>query len=162
MWKPNASPDQSSPNQPLVTGNAARPNRGTFPRVQPEALIGKSICVKGEITGAESLRIDGRVEGKVHLPDNALYIGREASVTSEITAGDLVVCGRLQGNSTIGHRLEIRDGGSLTGSVSTARISIEEGAHFKGKIEMRPAAAKSNGEASQPLETPGPLPARAN
>ena len=147
MWKPNASTDQSSPllaHQPPVTGNMPKPNVVTFPNVQPEAFIGKSICIKGEITGAESLRIDGRVEGTVNLPDNTLHIGREASVASEITARDLVVSGALEGNSTVGDRLEIRKGGSLIGRVTTARISIEEGAHCKGTIDMRPVENKSN------------------
>src|ERR1051326_524386 len=93
MWKPNASPDQPSALQPPVAANGASPAGRTFAQPQPEAFIGKSICIKGEITGSESLRIDGRVEGTVHLPDNALHIGREASVTSEITARDLVVSG---------------------------------------------------------------------
>lgn len=143
MWKPNASPDQPSALQPPVAANGASPAGRTFAQAQPEAFIGKSICIKGEITGSESLRIDGRVEGTVHLPDNALHIGREASVTSEITARDLVVSGTLHGNSTVADRLEIRNGGSLTGSVTTARISIEEGAHFKGKIDMRPAETRT-------------------
>ena len=151
MWKPNVVPSQSPqlvPAQPPNTGPAQKFNGGTFPRVQPQALIGKSICIKGEIAGAESLHIDGRVEGSINLAGCALHIGRDAIVISKITARDLVVSGTLQGNCTVGDRLEIRNGGSLTGNVTTTRISIEEGAHFKGSIDMRRTEHKSSEDES--------------
>jgi cytoskeletal protein CcmA (bactofilin family) len=151
MWKPSVAPSQSPqrpPHQPSATDPIIKPNVVTFPDVQPQAFIGKSICIKGEIAGAESLRIDGRVEGTVNLADSALHIGRDATVISKITARELVVCGTVQGNSTVGDRLEIRNGGSLIGNVTTNRISIEDGAHFKGSIDMRGIEHKSNGDES--------------
>lgn len=149
MWKPTLAPSQPlPPNQSPATAPITKPNGATFPKVQPQALIGKSLCIKGEVTGAESLHIDGRVEGSVNLADSSLYIGRDATVISKVTARELVVCGTMQGNSTLTDRLEIRNGGSLIGNVTAKRISIEEGAFFKGSIDMRRAEHKSNGQES--------------
>ncbi len=148
MWKPNVALSQSPQALSPATDPVAKSNVATFPNVQPQAFIGKSICIKGEITGSESLRIDGRVEGAVNLAGSALHIGRDATVISRITARELVVCGTVQGNSTVGDRLEIRSGGSLTGNVTTKRISIEDGAHFKGSIDMRQNEHKSQGDES--------------
>ncbi len=119
-----------------------------FPAARPQVFIGKSISVKGEITGSESLRIDGRAEGTVDLASSSLHVGRDAIVMAKIAARELVVSGSLQGNSTIGDRLEIRNGGSLIGNVATKRISIEEGAHFKGSIDMRPIEPNASADES--------------
>jgi len=146
MWKPSVAPIQTQ--QPPVTEPIVKSNVAMFPTAQPQAFIGKSICIKGEIRGSESLRIDGQVEGTIDLASNALHIGRDATVISKVAAQELVVCGILQGNSTIGDRLEIRNGGSLVGNVATKRISIEEGAHFKGSIDMRPLEHKTSADES--------------
>ena len=160
MWKPNVAPSQSSqvpsPTNPSTDGKT---NAVLFPKTQPQALIGKSIRIKGEITGSESLRVEGRVEGFIRLAGSAVHIGTGATVVSEITARELVVCGTLEGNSTVGERLDIRNGGSITGKVMTKRISIEEGAHFKGSIEMRHVEDKSKADESiPPVEKEEPQP----
>ncbi len=151
MWKPSVASNQTpqiGSNQPLANDSVVKTNVATFPTAQPQALIGKSIRVKGEIIGAESLRIEGRVEGTVNLEGCSLHVARDATVMSRITARELIVCGTVQGNSTVGDRLEIRQGGSLTGNVMTKRIAIEDGAHFKGSIDMRQIDHKSNGDES--------------
>ena len=107
-----------------------------------QAVIGRSITVKGEISGAESLHIEGCVQGSINLADNYVHVGPDAIVSSNITARELVIRGTLQGNTTLDDRLDIRSGGSLTGDVTAKRISIADGAYFKGSIDMRRTEAK--------------------
>jgi cytoskeletal protein CcmA (bactofilin family) len=97
------------------------------------ARLGASLHVKGEITGNEDLAIDGSVEGLVHLEDRKLTVGASARVTADVIAREVVVYGNVKGNLRARDRIEIKkDGGDLT----TARIMIEDGAYFKGSIEI--------------------------
>jgi len=114
-----------------------------------QATIGRSLVIKGEITGAESLYIDGRVEGTIHLADNRVTIGRNGSVVANINAREVVIMGTVKGNIECTDRLDIRSEGSLTGDVVSQRISVEDGAVLKGSVEVRTAQAK-NEKASQP------------
>jgi len=102
-----------------------------------QAHIGRSLVIKGEVTGAESLFIDGRVEGTINFPDNRVTIGRNGTVTANITAKELVIMGKVQGNVECADRLDIRSEGLLSGDVITHRISVEEGAILKGGVEVR-------------------------
>jgi cytoskeletal protein CcmA (bactofilin family) len=102
-----------------------------------QAHIGRSLVIKGEVTGAESLFIDGRVEGTINFPDNRVTIGRNGNVTANITAKELVIMGKVQGNVECADRLDIRSEGVLSGDVITHRISVEEGAILKGGVEVR-------------------------
>ncbi len=106
-----------------------------------QSVIGKDLVVKGEITGAESLVVDGRVEGVINLPGNRVTIGPGGKVTAtmaeSILARDIIVIGKVQGNVAASDLLEIRVGGELIGDVVAARISIEDGADFRGNIEIR-------------------------
>jgi len=112
------------------------------------ATIGKSLVIKGEVTGSESLYIDGRVEGSINLAGNRVTVGRNGVVAANINAREIVVLGKVRGNLTASDRVDIRSDGSLTGDVVAARISIEDGAFFKGGIDIRKAgqAGKPNGE----------------
>ena len=110
------------------------------------AFISKSLVIMGEITGAESLYIDGRVEGKIELPANSVSIGRNGVVTSQVHAHDIAVRGELHGDVTAEDKIEIRSGGSLTGDVVSKRVTIEDGAYFKGSIDMRRADPKAHVE----------------
>jgi len=102
-----------------------------------QANIGRSLVIKGEITGAESLFIDGRVEGTISFPDNRVTIGRNGNVSANITAKEVVIMGKVQGNVEAADRLDIRSEGVLSGDVITHRISVEEGAILKGGVEVR-------------------------
>jgi cytoskeletal protein CcmA (bactofilin family) len=102
-----------------------------------QATIGKSLVVKGEVTGSESLYIDGKVEGAINLPGNRVTVGRNGQVSANITAREIVVLGKVRGNMTASDRVDIRSEGSLTGDVTAQRISIEDGAFFKGGIDIR-------------------------
>ena len=102
-----------------------------------QATIGKSLVVKGELTGSESLYIDGKVEGAINLPGNRVTVGRNGQVAANIVAREVVVLGKVRGNCQASDRVDIRSEGSLTGDVIAARISIEDGAFFKGGIDIR-------------------------
>jgi len=102
-----------------------------------QAHIGRSLVIKGEVTGAESLFIDGRVEGSINIPDNRVTIGRGGNVAANIVAKEVVIMGKVQGNVQCADRLDIRSEGVLTGDVITHRISVEEGAILTGGIEVR-------------------------
>jgi cytoskeletal protein CcmA (bactofilin family) len=119
-----------------------------------QATIGKSLVIKGEVTGSESLYIDGRVEGSINLAGNRVTVGRNGVVSANINAREIVVLGKVRGNLTASDRVDIRSDGSLTGDVVAARISIEDGAYFKGGIDIRKAGQKANGEeVKTPLST---------
>ena len=98
------------------------------------------------MTGSESLYIDGRVEGSINLSGNRVTVGRNGVVSANINAREIVVLGKVRGNLTASDRVDIRSDGSLTGDVVAARISIEDGAFFKGGIDIRKAGQKPNSE----------------
>jgi cytoskeletal protein CcmA (bactofilin family) len=110
-----------------------------------QATIGKGLFIKGEITGTESLYIDGKVEGSISLPGNRVTIGRNGQVTANVTAREVIVLGKVKGNVSATDRVDIRAEGALSGDVAAARISIEDGAFFKGGIDIRKPEGKSAG-----------------
>jgi cytoskeletal protein CcmA (bactofilin family) len=114
-----------------------------------QATIGKSLVIKGEVTGSESLYVDGKIEGTINLPGNRVTVGRNGQVSANITAREIVVLGKVRGNMAASDRVDIRSEGSLTGDVAAQRISIEDGAFFKGGIDIR----KPNTE-GKPAATP--------
>jgi cytoskeletal protein CcmA (bactofilin family) len=107
------------------------------------ARLGSSLQIKGEIIGSENLQIDGMVEGPISLDGHELIVGSAAQLKSEVHAGEVVVYGKLVGNVHARGRVEITKDGSITGDLACARISIEDGAHFKGRIEIDPGRAKA-------------------
>jgi cytoskeletal protein CcmA (bactofilin family) len=104
--------------------------------------LGSSLQVKGEITGTEDLLIDGIVEGLIHLDERKLTVGATAKVTADINARDVVVYGTVKGNVRAKGRIEIKKDGSITGNLTTAQIMIEDGADFKGSIEIDRSATE--------------------
>ncbi len=100
------------------------------------AHIGKSVFIKGELSGSEDIYVDGQVEGSIHLSGNNLTIGSNGRVRANISAKNVVVGGTLDGNIVAGERTEFRKTAVARGDVQTKRIAIEEGAFFKGKLEI--------------------------
>jgi len=160
MWKPNQqsstqptpTPEPTRPAAPQAASSyepPARPAPSSAPAVAAgdQATIGKSLVVKGEVTGSESLYIDGKVEGAINLPGNRVTVGRNGQVSANITAREIVVLGKVRGNVTASDRVDIRSEGALTGDVSAQRISIEDGAFFKGGIDIKKPGSDSKAEA---------------
>src|SRR5215467_14992798 len=104
--------------------------------------IGSSFRVKGDIHGNEDLYIDGEIEGLVHLDEGNLTVGGAAKLTANVIAGQVVVYGRVNGNVRA-NRIEIKKDGSVIGDLTTPQILIEDGAYFKGSIEIDSAANKT-------------------
>lgn len=102
-----------------------------------QATIGRTLCIKGEISGSESLYIDGRIEGKITMPESRVTIGRNGKVDASIQAREVVVMGKVTGNIECSDRVDIRAEGSVHGDISTTRISVEDGASLKGGIQVR-------------------------
>lgn len=168
MWKPNQTgntslnptPEPPSRSAPVSTPVAEPANRSTVASSNNEqATIGKGLYVKGEITGSESLFIDGKIEGSINLPGNRVTVGRNGQVTANVTAREVVILGKIRGNVNASDRVDIRAEGSLAGDVAAARISIEDGAYFKGGIDIRKpdspkpaAAAAASSQAPEPAK----------
>jgi len=110
------------------------------------AHIGKSVIIKGELSGSEDLYIDGQVEGKINLDGNYLTIGPHGQVRADVTAKGLVIQGKVDGKLSATDRTELRSSAVATGDITTARISIEEGAFFKGKLDVQRDGVPSNGK----------------
>lgn len=122
-----------------------------------QASIGKSLKIKGTITGTEDLYIDGQIEGTIRLEQNSLTIGPNGSVDADVFAKDIVIEGKVTGNVNAGDRIDIRKTGSLSGDLSAARIVIEDGAVFRGSVDIvkpgpapAPKAAVSAAPAAKP------------
>jgi len=175
MWKPtnapNAAPTPSPEPQRSYTPPApeppvvSRPAPSVAVNPQEQATLGKSLVIKGEVTGSESLYIDGRVEGSINLPGNRVTVGRNGVVSANIAAREIVILGKVRGNMTASDRFDIRSEGSLTGDIVAQRVSIEEGAYFKGGIDIRKPGQKVNGEAKDAVSgaeaSPTPTAVRA-
>jgi cytoskeletal protein CcmA (bactofilin family) len=164
MWKPSQPEPQSPPAAPPEPVRPAAPaaasvesaNRAAVSSAD-QASISKGLSVKGEITGSESLFIDGKVEGSITLDGNRVTVGRNGQVAASITAREVVVLGKVRGNVTASDRVDIRAEGALTGDVAAARISIEDGAFFKGGIDIRkPDQKPASATAATVASTPAP------
>jgi cytoskeletal protein CcmA (bactofilin family) len=140
-------------NSPASNPNTFNPTKTVSAPIE-QATIGRTLVIKGEISGAEALYIDGRIEGKISMPDNRVTIGRNGSVQANITAREVVVMGKVSGNIDCTDRVDIRSEGSVTGDVSTVRISVEDGAVLKGGIQVRSADHKQAQSQPKSAETP--------
>jgi cytoskeletal protein CcmA (bactofilin family) len=150
---PAAPPAQAKPAQEAKPVTPSEPPRPAPVANRERAVIGKGLHVQGEISGNEDLQVDGTIEGHVHLGERRLTVGTTAKVTADIQAREVVVFGNVKGNLRARDRIEIKKDGSVVGDLSTARIMIEDGAYFKGSIEIDREAggrAASPGAQAQP------------
>jgi cytoskeletal protein CcmA (bactofilin family) len=153
MWSKQQTGNETpapSPAQPPAATNVTAFNTPSLSRSTPNssasrssARIGSSLQIKGQITGSEDLQIDGIVNGPISLSGHELTVGPTAQLTSEIHAGEILVHGKVVGNVHARGRVDIKSEGSITGDIECARISIEDGAHFKGRIEIDPGKAQA-------------------
>jgi cytoskeletal protein CcmA (bactofilin family) len=133
MWKrdqtvmpPGAQRDQSAEPAPADSRSAAKLVMD----------LGKSVVIKGELSGSEDLTLYGQMEGSIKLPDHTLTIGPHADIKAQVSARSVVIMGAVTGNVTAGEKVEIGATGSVTGDISSPRLAIADGGCFRGKVEM--------------------------
>jgi cytoskeletal protein CcmA (bactofilin family) len=132
--KPDANSGATTvPSQSAQTpSSSSREPRATLPQ-----MVERSFVIKGELTSTDSLYVEGRIEGMIHLAGSRLTVGKTAEIVADIEAREVIVLGKVRGNCRASDRVDIRNGGSLMGNVITPRISIDDGASFKGGVEIR-------------------------
>jgi cytoskeletal protein CcmA (bactofilin family) len=151
----NAPKMQFSPS----TQNPVAPVKTVTSPIE-QASIGRSVVIKGEVSGSESLYVDGRIEGTVTFKDHRVTVGRNGVVTANISAREVVIMGKVTGNVECTDRVDIRSEGSLTGDVVSQRISVEDGALLRGSVQLTPAEQQKH-EKSSSQESPRVLAAAA-
>ena len=132
---PGSSPAHA-PGSPTGAFNPTSTMRPNSTRARDLTCLGTTLEIEGKITGEEDLYIDGKVEGPISLQGQRLNVGRTGQLHCEVTAREVVVHGRVTGNLHARERVEIKKGGSVIGDITTARISIEDGAYFKGRADI--------------------------
>ncbi len=141
--EPLAMPPAAGPVSAVTPFSVPSGSRSSSPAARSSARLGAGLQIKGHITGTEDLQIDGKVDGPITLNGHELTVGSTAQLNSEIHAGEVVVYGKVVGNLRARGRVDIKKDGSIIGDISSARISIEDGAHFKGRIEIDPAKSQA-------------------
>ena len=137
--QPPSSIDLAREGIPMST----LPSRGAEPESSRGAAIGKSVIVKGQIFSREDLYIDGEVDGAIEMQEHRLTVGPNGKVQAGIKAREVVVLGTVHGNVETGDKVDIRKEAKLVGDIKTVRVVIEDGAYFKGSIDViRPEVVK--------------------
>jgi cytoskeletal protein CcmA (bactofilin family) len=122
--------------------------------------IGKSVVIKGELSGSEDLTIEGQVDGKIELRQNVLTIGPNGKIKAQVFAKSVIILGEVTGNVTASEKVDIRDNGSVDGDIAAPRVAIAEGAHFRGSIDMqRTGAGAGTKQQSEKAESKPSTPA---
>lgn len=117
------------------------------------AVIGKAVLVKGQILSREDLYVDGEVDGSIEMQEHRLTVGPNGKVQASVKAREIVVLGTVQGNVEAADKIDIRKDAKLVGDIKTSRIVIEDGAYFKGSIDItrtEPAKAAVKVQAAAP------------
>ena len=167
MWKRDESvkptpapqaptaPITPSPQHPQSPQHAASDARTQIER--DKVNIGKSVVIKGELSGSEDLTIEGHVEGKIELRQNVLTIGPNGKIKAQVFAKAVIILGEVTGNVTATEKVDLRDNGSVDGDIAAPRVAIAEGAHFRGSIDMQRAGAKTaDTKPAQPAQAQTP------
>jgi cytoskeletal protein CcmA (bactofilin family) len=168
MWKRT---DEATPETP--TFNPAPPSApprtaASEPRraSASSATIGPSIRIQGDLSGEEDLVVEGQVEGKIDLRQNGITIGKSGRVRADVYGRTISVEGEVEGNLIADEQIVVRHSGRVQGNLTAPRVSLEDGAKFKGAIDMEPKPARVAGAAAAPArpvppERPAPVPAAA-
>ena len=125
-------------------------------QAEDSTVIGKSVSIRGELTASEDLYLDGEIQGTVSLPGNRLTIGPNSKVQADISVRDVIVFGRLEGNIRASGRVELRQSAVMLGDITASRLSIEENASVKGRIEITGTAAAPKHEPATPIPQTAP------
>jgi cytoskeletal protein CcmA (bactofilin family) len=159
MWKRNEA--VKSTNEDSGTPGTAAQQVGA-PAAQAEARrrserdivnIGKSVVIKGELTASEDLTVEGMIEGKIEVRDNILTIGPNGRIKANVFARGIIVLGEIVGNVTASENVDIRDGGAIDGDLVSPRVSIADGGHFRGTVDMQ----KKAGQATPAVQKTAPV-----
>jgi cytoskeletal protein CcmA (bactofilin family) len=149
MWNRDQAvlPDSSEPPVPAPPSSATSVRRpvvgaATAGEGRPVVSIGKSIVMKGELSGSEDLAVDGTVEGTIELRDNVLIIGPNGRVKAQVFAKAVIVSGTVNGDITASERIDIREEGSVDGNIVSPRVAIADGAHFRGSVDVQKKGAQ--------------------
>ena len=169
MWKKTEGDDMqpqfSSPPQPAVA-----PQRNPAPKTHGRALIGQTIFIKGDLMGEEDLLIEGRVEGKIEFRQNNISVGKNGRVKADIYGKLISIEGEVHGNLNGEEQLILRQSSNVRGNIIAPRVTLEDGCHFKGSIDMCPKEESKPSQASESdaliykpakLEKPGEPPKAA-
>ena len=163
MWKRDESvkPTTPAPTTPAAPAAAAPQHQPPPPPQQASTSdkksqierdkvnIGKSVVIKGELSGSEDLTIEGHVEGRIELRENVLTIGPNGKIRAEVFAKAVIVLGEVAGNVTASEKVDIRDNGSVDGDIASPRVAIAEGAHFRGSVDMQRSGGKPQAKPAQ-------------
>lgn len=141
------TPTPATPSAPLPSTAAGLMHPAAPRQIERDIVnIGKSVVIKGELSGSEDLTIEGHVEGKIELRENVLTIGPNGKIKAQVFAKAVIVLGEVTGNVSATEKVDIRDNGSIEGDIVSPRVAIAEGAMFRGSVDMqradRPAQAK--------------------
>ena len=162
MWKRDESVKPAAPPAPTPAAAPSAPAGSVPSATEPQRAqlgrdmvnIGKSVVIKGELSGSEDLTIEGHVEGRIDLKGNVLTIGPNGKIKAEVFAKSVVVLGEVTGNVTASEKVDIRDNGSVDGDIASPRVAIAEGAHFRGSVDMQRAGAKPQQQTQQNQQKP--------
>ena len=167
MWKRDEAVKPTSQPTPAAVPVASnvQPSTPVAQQAEPRRIerdlvnIGKSVVIKGELSGSEDLTIEGHVEGKIELRQNVLTIGPNGKIKAQVFAKAVIVLGEVNGNVTASEKVDIRDGGSVDGDIISPRVAIAEGAHFRGSVDMQRKGAQP-GQGQQKASS-SPLPEKS-
>jgi cytoskeletal protein CcmA (bactofilin family) len=161
IWK-KAEADE--PETPIQTHQAPQPASPPHNPPQPSrerAMIGPSIEIQGTLTGGEDLFIEGKIDGKIELRQHGVTIGKSGRVHADVEGRTIVVMGEVEGDLCGEEQIILRQSSTVRGNLFAPRITLEDGARFKGSIDMNPQSAAENGKAPRPpLKAPAALPQR--
>jgi len=169
MW--NKKKEEEYPAKPVTTPAAPanpireNPSMSTAPATphftsdaRGPAVIGKSVMIKGQIFSREDLTIDGEIDGSVELHEHRLTVGPNGKLQAGVKAREVVVLGTIHGNVDASDKIDIRKDAKLVGDIKTARIVIEDGAYFKGSIDIvRPETKPASAPAAKPVAASAPV-----
>ena len=164
MWKrdesakPAATPAPAPVPGAMPAHTPAAPSGGDYrpQNARDNVNIGKSVFIKGELSGSEDLTIEGSVEGRIELKENTLTIGPNGKIRAEVFAKQVIVLGEVTGNVSATEKVDIRDNGSVDGDVTSPRVAIAEGAHFRGAIDMQRKSQPGGAPAAKPTAKDSP------
>lgn len=181
MWKksepeetrPQPAPTPQPPQTPQVQAvQPVQPVRNAAPQLKEKAMIGPTITIKGDLSGEEDLLIEGRVEGKIDLPRHSVTVGKSGRIKADVFGKMITVEGEVEGNLFGEEHLVLRQSSTVRGNITAPRVSLEDGANFKGSIDMsskekpatalvKPAAGRSEALGGTAAAS-GPKPDRPN